>query len=431
MTNWDNRLAEHPFWETASELQRTLEDIDESGIDAEAAEDLARLRELVRRAGSIARSVDPFVAATAPFNTAQASLQKAQQETANYISNDNGQHLKNANTHAENALPQLMGLPRVETPRDLDELQEAAVSFRRAMAQHVRYAQDEIGHLEEKLTSLESRVGELTSDIAQQKARLDNAITSFQEQFSVAEGERGKQFQEALSRVQGQLAQSEEKFQEAQGNRKDQFAGLLADTREESEALFEEFRNAGEAQRDEATGQADLLLESLRNHLAEAEKVVGAVAQTGMAGGFQKVADRAKKQMWLWQVITVAAMIGFIVVVAMFLPETGPSFSWPSTIKRILISLAFGALAAYGAREAGRQAEQERRNRQLELEIASIGPFMAALDKEKQDLIRERMTDRMFGHDGSAITLEGGPVTANGLVDLLRLVLTELLKKSK
>lgn len=80
---------------------------------------------------------------------------------------------------------------------------------------------------------------------------------------------------------------------------------------------------------------------------------------------------------------------------------------------RIFLSLTFGVFAAYAAKQASHFLEMERKNRKLALELEALGPYIAPLDKDKQDEFRIKIGDRSFGmHDNDLNLLKSAdPVT--------------------
>lgn len=441
-SEWENEYGQHPLFQALENLAVALANAGDDEADPEGQMLLVRLGNITAKLKSMLAAGDPLVAPTAPLNSANKQVAAAHTEVGNYTSNGNPQHLRNANSHAEAALVSLAPIPQIRDLADVGDLQEAAVSFRRSMGQYLRHAQDEVEAYATKVRELGASYEELKEEVQQQRRRLDDAIARFQDQFSTAEDSRRQQFQSLVTSLQQQSSDLQDRFQQAQETRSNDFLKLTAELRES----VGEFENSLDSRLSEfekdTTEAAELFqtsldekalntLQALTSRQAEAENIVGAIAQTGMAGGYQRLADREQKLMVRWQVATVVAIVAFVVVIGAFLPDGGASLEWPELTRRILMSLAFGGLAGYAGREAAKHGEKERRYRQLELEIASVGPFLATLDKTRQDVIIEKVADRTFGQSARSLNVEDMPASTNGLIDLLRLVLSELLKKTK
>lgn len=431
MSSWTSRVLEHNAWTVLAELRDEASNLSESGtLDAVDTDHLNRLEAVLARIGQWRDALDPIVSSTVPLDTVAQRLDSARQEVSNYLSNENVQHLVNANSHADSALIAMTQLPRIETQFDIETLQESVVSYRRALGQHLRYADEEVGQLKSLVQSLSDAVRASTQDVDAQKARLDQAITAFQEQFSRAQSERQEKVQELLGTL-AELEQSQQAaFLTSESSRQEVFEASQSDLSDRFDAALAGAESAHQTALSKADKATEAALERLKAQEAEAKRIVGAVSQTGMAGGFQQVANREKRQMWFWQGLTVVAFVGFIAVVAGVLPDVGTGNNWPAFAQRALVSLGFGALAAFGARESAKHAEKERRNRRLELDIASIGPFLSALPTEKQNELREQVAERVFGREVTPLGLQEVNLPANSLVDMLNMVLKELLKKT-
>jgi len=195
------------------------------------------------------------------------------------------------------------------------------------------------------------------------------------------------------------------------------------------EVLNKEFVEVATKLRDEITERKE-----------EVEKLVGVIGNLGVTSGYLKTANEAKNSIKLWQGITVAAMIGLIVIaIVAFLPAIGGTFSWGSFAGRVFISLTFGVLAAYAASQADKYQKVERQNRRLALELEAIGPFIAPLPTEKQEEFRMTIGDRSFGH-GDGPSGGGDAKSPANLIDILlqskdskefRALLTDIIKAVK
>jgi len=77
----------------------------------------------------------------------------------------------------------------------------------------------------------------------------------------------------------------------------------------------------------------------------------------------------------------------------------------------------------------------ERRNRQLALELAAIGPFLAPLPQEKQDEFRLNLGAKTFGQNGVALAkgTDKSPATVLDLAKSsdLRDIITEAVKAAR
>jgi hypothetical protein len=109
-------------------------------------------------------------------------------------------------------------------------------------------------------------------------------------------------------------------------------------------------------------------------------------------------------------------------------------FKWPLFAGRVLVAAACGILATYAARQSKRHLDVERRSRQIQLELASIDPYLASLPEEKRVEVKRLLAERFFGQTlPPDMTDENGTGTvvdlAKGAVDALVKVAVELAKR--
>lgn len=443
MNKWEKEFQEHPLFSLLKEVGTQLQSLKEATEDADGLLTIERLERLVKRSQSVLARVDGTIAFIQPMNGAQTHLNNAKSQLDSYASDKVSSHLDTANQQLEGCLQMLDQLPQFHTAVDVSEIQEAVISFRRSVSQHLRLVQEEAKATLATSQELRGRLDETKAEIQQQKSRLDEAISQFQQQFSTAEETRRQQAQEAVTKLQTQSTEIQEKFNANQEARNEKFNENLVAVQKQLDDSLVALQKIQASAEQGFRVQAAQVISDLEARKAEAEKILGAIAQTGMAGGYQRVANREKMTMYLWQGVTVAAIVGFIIVLSTIVTTTStPSadaqeavaigFSWPALIKRVLISLAFGALAAYAGKEAAKASEKERRYRKLELEIASVGPFLATLPKDKQEATLQAVATRLFATDtDKPLNVEESGASTNGLIDVLKLAIEALSKKGK
>ncbi|GAC1605467.1 MAG: hypothetical protein NVS3B3_03430 [Aquirhabdus sp.] len=203
---------------------------------------------------------------------------------------------------------------------------------------------------------------------------------------------------------------------------------------------------------------ADEILVEMRRNKTEVESLVGVIGNLGVTSGYKTVADHARKLLYIWQGVTVAALVGLVAVAFLiafpnafsniFLKEKNinaavdaavqiqrvqpvserqeiakvvidksvdaskidPKLSAVSSsgspsdtdfyhglVTRIFLSLTFGIFAAYAGRQASHFFTIEQRSRKLALELEALGPFIEPLGKEDRDKFRVQIGDRSFG----------------------------------
>ena len=155
----------------------------------------------------------------------------------------------------------------------------------------------------------------------------------------------------------------------------------------------EELGNAGQSlERD-----ASVYMDTLKEILQQAQELVFVIANTGMVGGYQRIANQERRASYPWKFIAVASMIGLIVfAVYAFQTTEAEDFRVAQFVARALATSTFGILAAFSARQASKHDENERYNRKMELEIASTDPFLAGLPKDSKNQVKADLAQQLF-----------------------------------
>jgi hypothetical protein len=84
-------------------------------------------------------------------------------------------------------------------------------------------------------------------------------------------------------------------------------------------------------------------------------------------------------------------------------------------------------VTVYTGKESARHRSNADRAKRVELELASLGPFVESLDKPKQDALREKLTSEYFGKEAEPHSTTP-VIDPNSLVDLLKTAIGKLSK---
>jgi len=113
----------------------------------------------------------------------------------NYSNNPgNFAQLNNANSNTDNIVHRLNLLNTFTDDKDVENLTDSIISFRRSVGQHVRNLKSEIDEIEGKVPTVNKKLQELEEEIQNHKKRTDNIIGNFQEQFSDAQDKRQTEY---------------------------------------------------------------------------------------------------------------------------------------------------------------------------------------------------------------------------------------------
>lgn len=409
MSQLIDRFHSHTIWQLMKNLGSAIDKaVERENIEPTPLDELERVRAVLTFIGKRLAGTDPQLVPLASLDNIANALQNAFSEVQGFSTDGDVNHIVNANSYSDSIL---VHLPTINYPfiaDDWNALKDASLVYRDSLKNQLEQVQTrnrevtaEIQSALSKISSdsnnLEQRLSELVAEIGMERSRLTSLASDFQSQFSSAQETRSRE------------------FTDGQTSRQDKFASLIADYNQRLTDQNAEFSRQRETVLQEFTKEIDALklgyqesakaiLDQIENHKKDVEKLVGVIGNLGVTSGYLKAANTAKKMTWLWQGITLTAMLGLIIIAyKAFLPVVQGAFSWESFAGRVFVSLTVGVLAAYAAAQADKYLEVERRNHKLALELEAIGPYLAPLPTEMQEQFRLQIGERSFGREESGL----------------------------
>ena len=141
----------------------------------------------------------------------------------------------------------------------------ASVGRRESEAERRKESQNAVAQVQQQLTQHEQQYQKLATDAEQQ---LQSAL------------------KESGDRIRKLLADAEDRFQKVQEARGSRFDSALEEIKAKATTQLETISRNGTDRIAEFDEEIDTYRQTLADRLQEVEKVVGAVAQTGMIGGY-------------------------------------------------------------------------------------------------------------------------------------------------
>jgi len=329
-----------------------------------------------------------------------------------------------ANDHSDTLLLTLGQLIIPLTPEDFQGIRESVASFRQSVGQYTRAVKGEIDGLENQIDPLEGRLSELQSVIDAQRNRLDESIAEFQRQFSEAESNRSERFTSAES-------SRDAEYREAMTEKEGTFKGLVDSQDQRFNTLLEASEGEFSQLKESLVADSQDTLETLEEHKERAQRLVYIIADTGMAGGYQRVADEERSLARRWQLGTAVSLIGLIIsAIVLFISTLYVDISLEVFLARAFVTGTFGVFAGYSARQASRHAEIERYNRRMELEIASIEPYLENLPPDIQNAIKEDFAKKVFGREAEP-SLDYSEQTTGSMFELAKMLADTIAQLAK
>jgi len=423
MSQWVDRINDHPIFETLKKINQSLEESTSKAEAAsiEAVEALDRISNGSRFIEGMLGRVEPMLIVPTWLDSLNSSLTQISACVTQFGKTSDIGQLNNGNTHLDTALSQISTIHVLATPSDIDNLREASSTFRRACGQLSRNLEAEVEQTRSASAALKTKLDELTTEVTTQKKRLDDAITSFTDSFNTAQSTRNEEFSSTKEKLKTDISSVVSTSQES-------ISTLLSKGKEAMEQLQKNLQDNHNTHLKTTEEKSERHLEDIGKHKDEAERLVGIISMTGMVGGYQQVANKERNSFVRWRIGTVLCMIllasfGFYT----FYTAVSPHFEPAAFANRLFVTVTLALLAGYSAFQADRHRKSEIENRRMELELASFDPFLASLTDEERNELKKTMADRIFGRYPTHAD-ENEPVSPSSIVDLLKLALESLAK---
>jgi hypothetical protein len=249
-----------------------------------------------------------------------------------------------------------------------------------------------------KLSTLETAITEASNVVDTQKTRLDEAVTQQVDSFGVAQESRQKEFAEFIAA------------------RQKDFDGQLQSQQRGHEELVKQQQSS-----------ATEILEEMEDLKGKSKRLAALISRATLAGGYEEHSqaggyeEHSQSQRWsarIWSATTVLSFLG-LAIVGVILYETEPAGDF-FDIRRLLIATPFLLLAGFAAAQANHHRNLAQYNKQVELEIAALGPYLESLEKtDRQEAIVEYMALRIFGNL-SPPDSKAASITPEGIQELLK-----------
>ncbi len=393
MGKWSEQLKDYPIQPVIDDIRKSLAGIDEQGLSSSSViEDIERVRQVVELLEQRLENIDLAVNSTITLKNILDFLTNVKANLQNFHANSNIQEFAFINQHLDSLLRELSLLVVPQTVADITGIREATRSLRVSAKRSIQVLEASRDRLQQDLLSASDKIHELVKVVDQQKARLDNAIAQYQEQFlkaessraeaaNVAETKRREEFTKAIQAVAAEVKQSTTDFSI-------QFTEL-------AEKLQYEADNKEKV----LVSKTDSTIQKIQELRQHAEELVHIIGNTGMMAGYQKAANSAQFAARVWQVVAVLSFISLSAfAIYAFLYTVDSAFTWAKFAARVFVASTFAILGAYAAKQAERNEAFATETRRKELELASLNPYLAELDKEIGDRLKEKMAEKFFGN---------------------------------
>ncbi len=296
-----------------------------------------------------------------------------------FSGNNNVGQLNNATNNFNAALNRVKGLPIPVAKTDFN--------FSRKIADFEKTAKG-------KYKSLEKEKDELKSEIESFKTDLTNKEAEIQKLLKLIEGKEAE--------IQNLNSTFQTNFNNIKSEHNQNFENDKKTYRTEIDKAKETFREEIDELKDSIDTDTTKIVEELNKKLTEAKTLVNLIGNVGVTGNYQNIANSHKKSADFWRVMAIVFMSVFsILLVWTIIDLSSKGFDWGKSLIRIIAAAALSYPATYAARESSKHRKLETINRNAELELASINPFIEGLADDKKQVIKEKLVEKYFGNNNN------------------------------
>ncbi|ANX12199.1 hypothetical protein ABE41_009280 [Fictibacillus arsenicus] len=393
----EERITQHATYTNIDRVLQLLDEMDSSNLNTNKLQMLGRILETFTFLKEALDKVDPWLVSTTSLTNMNNTINQIASYLTNFRNDKNEQHLTNIFNHLENLLPYFTQFLVPKTPDDIEGIRSSVISFRKSVGQHLSNVEREAVDTSATLKINTEKLNELTGAIENQKGRIDSVISDFQNQFLNAQTNRNEEFNDFLKKA-------EDDFKENLSSYNDGFEKLVTTQKESFDTLNEGFEQQTENQQqsfdtliDDLKSKVQSELDQIKEMNQKAEKILGIMSMKGLAQGYQKIANSEGNKAFVWNAISILSILGVLWFGYKFIILHEGTMTWTALISRVVLTGVGITLFTYCAKQATNHRNEERRNRKIELELASLDPYLKDLEETEQKKVKQSLVDKYFG----------------------------------
>jgi hypothetical protein len=273
-------------------------------------------------------------------------------------------------------------------------------------------ARDFDSYIEKKTQELNSNIEKTDHTLSGIQRNIDNCNQTIEQQ---------------KTRLDAAIQTTLETFTTSQKSREAEFSSLIANFKNADEKLNKDITKQVEEKFTEIQKQANDILNILEEKKKQASDLVQIVSNIGVTGNFNKYAEQQKKTANILRRIAIGSMVLLVVGTGWIIYSINQNeFDWQVSLFKFFSIGILTVPATYLAKESSKHRNLEFKYRKMELEIASLDPFMENLPVEERNALKTELIKRMFGKEEEKILEKDTNNTTSGLLgaiqDLINLI---------
>ncbi|WP_373893828.1 hypothetical protein [Virgibacillus sp. CBA3643] len=356
-------------------------------ITQEDEEVIQRLEQVYTVVALRMKSADPYFVTTNVLDKINSQTENIIKNLTNYSQNKDNPNvntnniLTTINKELEQVIPLLLELDFPHNIEEMDALRDSIVNYKRSFGQH------------------SSNLEKYHKEIVEQKSAIEERLESLNDHVDEAEEKANQAINDAISKIDG----FEERFSSKQEIRTNEFNKEQREREKDFNEKMIEVEDNYEKHKEDLDNRTKRYDEKLQQSKKKIEELIGAIGSGALSYGYKKYADMAMWNKWVWQFITVGSFIALIISAFYIIPDlNSETFNWSVFLIRGLITISFGAMAGYSAKQASNSSKEEQENRDLQLKLATIDSYLEGLPNKEE--LKSELTKEYFSNSNEYTT---------------------------
>lgn len=354
----------------------------------------------------------PILIQEPELNALSSEIEAGTVQLNAFIGNNNAGHIQNAINNFNSALNRIRTLPVPISKGDFDFSKAIAIFEETINTSYLsldeinKKLQKELNNTQEDLMTKSAQITALEKQLSAKETEILNVLNKYTTEFETLKTNNSTTFESEVKKFNDNIESDRKLFTEQFDEDKIKF-------QKEFDTQSSKFEN-----------NSVEVIDKLNAKLTEANKIVNIVGNVGVTGNYQNIANQHKTSanFFRWVALSFMVVMSSLLIWSIIDLSNG-EFDLYKSLIRILAAVVLTYPAIYASRESNKHRVLETQNRNLELELASIGPFIELLPEDKKQAIKEDLVKKYFGNQISTTDPKDEDISINGLEKILKTIL--------
>jgi F0F1-type ATP synthase membrane subunit b/b' len=329
----------------------------------------------------------PVLVQVAELNALANEIEAGFTQINNFIGNNNIGHLNNADANFNSAMTRLRNFPLPFSKNDfnfsksISNFESIVKSKFDDVENENKKLKEELKKVQENLTAKQNEINSLSQLLTTKTNEINNLTSTFQTNYDNIKNTANQNFENDRKTYRTEITTDRDTFRKEITQDRDGF-------KKEIETKIGKIDN-----------DTSNIVESISTKLEEAKKLVNVIGNVGVTGNYQNIANQHNSTANFWRALAIIFMtvMSGLLIYAIW-DVSSANYDWIKSVIRIIAAAALSYPATYAARESSKHRKLETLNRKLELELASLTPFIELHSEEQKREIKSKLVDKYFGN---------------------------------